>query len=122
MKNNTAVIIVRSQLDESKMMYDGAKEESMYANMNGAPEELRDRIKAMLQNTSTGDISCWSDFNTSGGRGRPLSTLSGSLTSFQSSTLQVNTLLNWILASGWTLTQTCSTNRWGVITTYVFQK
>ena len=76
-----------------------------YFDLDGAPKELQDRIKAMLQHTNI--THSWD----------------GAVCSFIAG-MHVNNLLNWVLASGWTLTHCFSSSErenW-CADTYVFQK
>uniref|UniRef100_A0A7S3V9I8 Uncharacterized protein n=1 Tax=Chaetoceros debilis TaxID=122233 RepID=A0A7S3V9I8_9STRA len=94
-------------------------------NLDGAPKELQDHIKAMFQHlTQQKDIveHSWNGAvcNVTDPRNRdrhdPLVTFVG---------VHVNNLLNWILASGWTLTHVTSASEnetYLIMDTYVFQK
>ena len=93
--NNSAVV---------KVTYYNGKLQNF--DLDGAPKELQDRIKAMLQHTNIEHY--WKSGNTA------ICIVS----------MHVNNLLNWILASGWTLTHCFSSSeRVNASTdTYVFQK
>ena len=107
--NQTAVLKVTSHAYNGQMTK---------FNMNGAPKELLDRITAMLQHCCPGTMAADDFVKKECFENNPRASLNLQL--------KATIVLNWILASGWTLTQTSSTSISGVrtatIDTYVFQK